>query len=51
MKNLRWKIITILVVLIVFLGLGVYPIVAATYHLPAPGWLTAKQLKLGLARA
>ncbi len=48
MKNLRWKIVTILVVLIVFFGLGVYPILAERYHLPAPGWLAAKQLKLGL---
>src|SRR5690349_10597821 len=48
MKNLRWKIITILVVLIVFSGLGVYPLLAEKYHLPAPGWLLAKQLKLGL---
>jgi preprotein translocase subunit SecD len=48
MKNLRWRIITILVVIIVFFGLGVYPILAARYHLPAPGWLMAKELKLGL---
>jgi preprotein translocase subunit SecD len=48
MKNLRWKIITILVVLVVFFSLGVYPILAEHYHLPAPGWLMAKQLKLGL---
>jgi len=48
MKNLRWKIVTILAVVIVFLGLGVYPILAERYHLPAPGWLMAKQLKLGL---
>ena len=47
-KNLRWKVITILVVFILFTGLGVYPILAARYGLPAPGWLMAKQLKLGL---
>jgi preprotein translocase subunit SecD len=48
MKNLRWKLITILAVFVIFFGLGVYPILAARYGLPAPGWLLAKQLKLGL---
>jgi preprotein translocase subunit SecD len=48
MKNLRWKVVTILVILIVFVGLGIYPLLAARFNLPAPGWLTAKQLKLGL---
>jgi preprotein translocase subunit SecD len=47
-KNLRWKIIAILVTFIVFFAVGVYPILAQRYHLPAPGWLMAKQLKLGL---
>ena len=47
-KNLRWKIITILTVLVVFFGIGVYPILAQRYSLPMPGWLQAKQLKLGL---
>ena len=48
MQNIRWKIITIVAVLIVFTGVGVYPILAAWKHLPAPGWLKEKQLKLGL---
>jgi preprotein translocase subunit SecD len=47
-KNLRWKIITIAAVFVVFFALGVYPILAQRYHLAAPGWLMAKQLKLGL---
>ncbi|HJR61292.1 MAG TPA: protein translocase subunit SecD [Vicinamibacterales bacterium] len=47
-KNLRWKVITILVVFVLFFGLGVYPVLAQRYNLPAPGWLKAKQLKLGL---
>ena len=47
-KNLRWKLITILAVFVLFFGLGVYPILAQRYHLPAPSWLAAKQLKLGL---
>ena len=47
-KNLRWKLLTILAVLVLFFAVGVYPILAQRYHLPAPGWLMAKQLKLGL---
>jgi preprotein translocase subunit SecD len=48
MSNLRWKFITILAVFIVFFGVGVYPILAARYNLPAPQWLRDKQLRLGL---
>ena len=48
MPNLRWKIITILVVFAVFFGVGVYPILASRYNLPAPQWLRDRQLKLGL---
>ena len=48
MANLRWKLITILVVFVVFFGVGVYPILAARYSLPAPQWLLDRQLKLGL---
>src|SRR5213082_985434 len=48
MSNLRWKVVTILAVFVLFFGLGVYPILASRYHLPAPGWLMEKQLKLGL---
>ena len=47
-KNLRWKVITIVLVFILFGALGVYPILAQRYSLPAPEWLKAKQLKLGL---
>src|SRR5918993_2792937 len=47
-KNLRWKIITTVTVLLVFFAIGVYPILAQRYGLPAPGWLMAKRLKLGL---
>jgi preprotein translocase subunit SecD len=47
-KNLRWKVTTILGVFVVFSVLGVYPILAKRYSLPAPGWLLAKHLKLGL---
>jgi len=48
MKNLRWKILTIVVVVLVFLGIGVYPLAAPRLHLPVPGWLEAKALRLGL---
>ncbi len=47
-KNVKWKVITILAVLVIFLGLGIYPLFAPRYHLPVPGWLMAYQLKLGL---
>jgi preprotein translocase subunit SecD len=46
-KNLRWRILTILAVFILFFGVGVYPLLAQRYQWPA-GWLTAYQLKLGL---
>ena len=48
MQNLRWKIITILAVFVVFAGVGIYPIVAAQYGITSPSWLVDKQLKLGL---
>ena len=48
MQNNRWKLLTIIAVLVVFAGVGVYPILASRYHWPSPGWLQEKQLKLGL---
>src|SRR3954449_6773496 len=48
MSNIRWKLISIVAVLVVFSALGVYPIVAAHYGITKPEWLMAKQLKLGL---
>src|SRR5216683_1839862 len=47
-NNIRWKVITILAVLVIFGAVGVYPIVAAHYGVHSPGWLIDKQLKLGL---
>src|SRR5215216_6567376 len=47
-KNLRWKVLTIVVVGVIFFAVGIYPILVNRYHLPAPGWLMQKQLKLGL---
>src|SRR3989442_5904400 len=48
MQNLRWKIITIVAVFIIFASVGVYPIVAARYGIHSPAILLDKQLKLGL---
>ena len=44
-SNLRWKLITVAVVFIVFAAVGVYPIVAARYAIHSPAFLTDKQLK------
>jgi preprotein translocase subunit SecD len=48
MKNLRWKVITVVAVLIVFSAVGVYPIVAAQFGVQWPAFLMNQQLKLGL---
>ncbi|HZB26670.1 MAG TPA: protein translocase subunit SecD [Vicinamibacterales bacterium] len=48
MKNLRWKLLTVLTLFVIFFGIGVYPLLATKYKLPAPKWLMDKQLKLGL---
>src|SRR5262245_5306148 len=48
LKNLSWRILTIIVVLVVFTMVGVYPIASSYYKWPMPEWLAAKQLKLGL---
>ena len=46
--SLRWKIITVVAVLLVFGTVGVYPIAASRFGLPMPQWLRDKALKLGL---
>src|SRR5260221_4048759 len=48
MANLRWKLLTVLGVFVVFASVGVYPIVAARLGIHSPGFLLDKQLKLGL---
>jgi preprotein translocase subunit SecD len=48
MQNIRWKVITIIAVFIVFFAVGVYPIIAASRGIQSPSWLMDKQLKLGL---
>lgn len=47
-KNLRWKLLITAVVFLVFFVVGVYPILVNRYGLPAPSWLMARQLQLGL---
>jgi preprotein translocase subunit SecD len=47
-KNLRWKLLTIVVVIAVFFTVGVYPLVAERLHWPLPGALKSHSLKLGL---
>src|SRR3954451_2577716 len=47
-KNLRWKLLTIVTVFVVFFAIGVYPLIGAHYHWRVPGVLQAKSLKLGL---
>src|SRR3989449_2503824 len=47
-KNIRWKVILILAILVLFSAVGVYPIVAAQYGIKSPAVLLDKALKLGL---
>ena len=48
MANLRWKILTIVVVFIVFVSVGVYPVIGTHYGVTWPRWLTSMALKRGL---
>jgi preprotein translocase subunit SecD len=48
MSNLRWKVITVLAVFVIFAAVGVYPLVAQRYGITSPSWLLDKALKLGL---
>src|ERR1700674_3233135 len=48
MANLRWKIVTIVVVFIVFFSVGIYPVIALHYGVTWPRWLTSMALKRGL---
>ncbi len=48
-KNLRWKLITSLTVFVLFFAVGIYPLLVNKFpKLPAPSWLMAHQLRLGL---
>src|SRR4051812_9190954 len=48
MSNLRWKVVTIIAVFVIFFGVGVYPLIAQHYGIHQPSWLVDKALKLGL---
>jgi len=48
MSNLRWKVITVLAVFVIFFGVGIYPLIAQRYGIHSPSWLVDKALKLGL---
>jgi len=48
MSNLRWKLLTIIAVTIIFGAVGVYPIIAARAGITGPKFLTDRVLKLGL---
>lgn len=48
MSNLRWKLLLIVAVTIVFGAVGVYPIVAPSFGVNSPKWLMDRAMKLGL---
>jgi preprotein translocase subunit SecD len=47
-KNLRWKLLTVTTVFVVFFAVGVYPMLGEHYRWPVPAVLQARALKLGL---
>jgi preprotein translocase subunit SecD len=47
MSNLRWKVITVVAVTVIFARSASIPIAPALRH-HSPSWLMDKQLKLGL---
>ena len=48
MNRLAWRLCVIVVVLLVFGALGIYPILAPQFGIHSPAWLMNEQLKLGL---
>src|SRR6185436_540351 len=48
MSNLRWKVITVVAVTVIFFAVGVWPLIAQRYGITSPSWLIDKALKLGL---
>ena len=51
-KNIRGKLLFILVVFILFFGVGVYPILVQRYpKLPAPGWEHLQELSIYVMQA
>ncbi|MEQ1759863.1 MAG: protein translocase subunit SecD [Vicinamibacterales bacterium] len=47
-KNIRWKVLTSVAVLLIFGIVGIYPLIAGRLGIPTPAVLMEKQLKLGL---
>jgi preprotein translocase subunit SecD len=47
-KNLRWKVLTIAIVVGLCFAIGVYPLLAERYKWPSPQYLRTHALKLGL---
>jgi preprotein translocase subunit SecD len=48
MSNLRWKVVTVLAVFVIFFAVGIYPLIAQRYGITQPSWLVNQALKLGL---
>ena len=48
MSNLRWKVLTVIAVFVIFFAVGIYPLIAQRYGIQQPSWLVDKALKLGL---
>ena len=48
MANLRWKVLTILAVTVIFGAVGVYPLIAPQFGINSPAWLIDRAMKLGL---
>jgi len=48
MSNLRWKVLTVIAVFVIFFAVGIYPLIAQRYGVQQPSWLVDKALKLGL---
>src|SRR5580765_3477015 len=46
MTNLRWKLLAILAVTVIFAAVGVYPIAAARYGITQPKWQTDDALRI-----
>src|SRR6476646_2530909 len=48
MSTLRWKVITVVAVFLIFAAVGIYPVIALRYGINTPSLLIDKALKLGL---
>jgi preprotein translocase subunit SecD len=48
MNNLRWKVLLIIAITVIFAAVGVYPILASRAGINSPRFLMDKALKLGL---